>query len=101
MVPGDVGGQILQPPFTPGLGHPGSLARGIGVGVSEAAPHLDDAPPTGKRHVGPPGQVRAVKAEAVAHPVHETPDKHLRLGVLASDRPHDAASCFGYVIERG
>jgi len=51
--------------------------------------HLDDDTMAPHDDVRFPGKVSPVKAKSQAHSMNEFADKHLWLGVLLSNAPHD------------
>lgn len=63
--------------------------------VPEASVNEYSHPSPGQHDIGVSGQVPALKTEAIAHRVEETPDDQLRAGVPVLDRPHVAGSLLG------
>lgn len=57
--------------------------------MPEAPMHLDDDTMAPHDDVRFPGKVSPVKAKSQAHSMNEFADKHLWLGVLLSNAPHD------------
>src|SRR5208282_1381905 len=63
--------------------------------VPEASVHEDDLTPAREDHVGIARQVPCVQPVAITHPVHKSPDQHLRLCVLPSNQTHPPAALGG------
>ena len=78
-----VAGRIAQPLFLPvrGVGLWRNPRVAAGVHVPKAAMHIDDFAKPGKNDVGCAGKIAAMKPEAIAEAMHQSPDDHFRLGV--------------------
>jgi hypothetical protein len=62
--------------------------------VPETTMHKDHLAADRENHVGPTGQVMAMKPISVTQAVNEAPDGKLWLHILTADRTHYAAAVF-------
>lgn len=60
--------------------------------MPEAAVDEDYPPQSWENHVGLSGKLGDVKLVSEPHPMHEPPDRHLWLGIFASNERHALAS---------
>jgi hypothetical protein len=91
--------KFRQPEF---LIRSGNQAFFAVVKMPEASVNENYLAPRREYQVGLSWEIGAVKAEAIAKPVHEAPDLHFRRSVLASNRPHVLAAIHaGSLLELG
>ena len=67
--------------------------------MPKAPMNEDDLATWAKYQIGLAGKPSTMKPVAIAHPVHQPPDNHLRLHVLGLDRRHvGTAAGFGQLV---
>ena len=87
--------KLALPVFKVGPRAMGHFARWAVVLMPEASMNEDDFTAAREDHIRPTGQRVAVKTITIAHGKNEAPYGKLGLHVLASNRPHHAATFLG------